>query len=361
MEGPQKAPAQRRLRCEEPPDRRGSAQPRRRPCGPSVPTDMGSAEPVADVGCSAPSGGSVGDCEPSSSLDSSGVSLGPSRCDALHRRVRRRTDEGPPASSDGEVGVPRRTDRPRELHALHRHEAGEQALQWRPPEWLYLPHLGIGDGSQFLRDVGNVPPHGAGDEDESSCMVSLTLRGAGACDVARAQCMPGAECAGRPRANVVGSASGEGQEGPGDHGATADVIRGQVEADLQLPGASAQGSSRHLEPRDLQIRGRGTTPGAADRLRERLAARHSTIRRSLDDHAERVAAKRARLADAPAIDAQPSAACRLAALRARVAARSAAQADAGGASDPGRRGAHLGQAAQHAAARVAEDGGGGPA
>ncbi len=62
------------------------------------------------------------------------------------------------------------------------------------------------------------------------------------------------------------------------------------------------------------------------RAEVRLAAQHSAIRRSLDDHADRVA-KKARTGVA---DVQPSAVERMASIRARIAARAAAAAARGG-------------------------------
>ncbi len=137
----------------------------------------------------------------------------------------------------------------------------------------------------------------------------------------------------RPVPRVHGGGDDERDEHRRDpHGQGA--IRGQ----LTLPGpcaadpacgaaAAAEASAAPAPIRGPDDDGLGPNGDVVDsraaRAQARLQARHSHISISLADHAERVAAKRARDALVPVSEPQPAAAQRLEALRRRVAARAA--------------------------------------
>ncbi len=145
------------------------------------------------------------------------------------------------------------------------------------PAWLYLPHLGIGCGSEFVEDAnGNK----------------------------------------RRRLDMPSSAR-----------ATKDVpteLRESVSSGIHERRAAS--SSTRCGTGGDQIRGlahqpgnpRARGPAAASSRDIRLATQRAAIQRSLDDHAERVARKRQQVADLPPT---PTAAERLEAIRRRVASR----------------------------------------
>jgi hypothetical protein len=172
-----------------------------------------------------------------------------------------------------------------------------------PPEWMYLPHLGIGGGWTPIPAEGN-------------------------------------SAVGCPREVEHDT----GSDRPLD--AAAVGIRGRVDLPLQPPGAARavpanvspdndslaggqrDGQRGHALAGDAapggEIRGRAHTPGPRSEASAALDVANSRIARSLADHAERVA-KRLRC-HGPQVG--PTAAERLQALRRRVAARVSAAADA---------------------------------
>ncbi len=142
--------------------------------------------------------------------------------------------------------------------------------------------------------------------------------------------------------NVAQSSHDE-RPGSSTDGATpahaAAAIRGRVDPYLQPPGTREFGAGR----------------GQEHRLDSRLAAQHSGICISLSQHAERVAAKRARVGDLAA-PLPPTAAERMAALRRRVADRHSSRGalHSACASLLGSPGGGGETAADHAAARAAQ-------
>ncbi len=180
-----------------------------------------------------------------------------------------------------------------------RHQVEEGWLMpWqRPPAWLYLPHL-----------TDSQPPFGNG---EASGGVRTEGRAA-AEDEADSRTCDGCESgAGSAAAHAVA-----GGGGGAAFGGEIDTIRGRTNS----PGSRADGG---------RIRGLGTEPGnraARARLRAeaRLEAANAHLGRSLRDHAERVAKRRAeemRLGGGTAARAL-SATERIEAIRRRLAARS---------------------------------------
>ncbi len=347
----------RRPRSEEPPDRGRVTRPRLLRCGPTPPPLPPSdeiAEPAGSVGGPAPSSSSSSAVVGSlmSVTGRSGDAWGPARCDAPHRRAPQRLDGVHRVPGDGSDGglpharggrpAPRQREHPRgpvrqvgldapgALPQQRRHpqprisEMETGNLPWQqPPTWMYLPHLGIGCGS--------------------------TVTSATAAD------------------NMGGHADDEHEAGPpqqhADRGQSPrrDPIRGRVGSGLQPPGP-VYSCHAPAAPRDGQIRGR-TAPGTANgrsaaeaRAEARLAAQHAPLRRSLEDHAERVA-KRQRCGDTPN---QPSPAARLAAVRARVAARveqaRSTPTGSGGDAISADDGAAVDSAVAHAASRAAHHG-----
>ncbi len=198
-------------------------------------------------------------------------------------------------------------------------------LPWmQPPTWLYLPHLGIGCGELVTSSTAIDTVDGGGIENHVATLAH-------------------------------GGTSSDG-------GPQRRLIRGRVEPALQPPGPERHGYSPAAARDVEQIRGRpapGTTGErgtARARAEARLAAQHAPLRRSLDDHADRVA-KRQRCGDPPG---QPPLAARLAALRARVVARAEqAGSAASGSNDAANlasNGAAVGFAVAHAATRAAHHG-----
>ncbi len=211
-------------------------------------------------------------------------------------------------------------------------EAARMPWQW-PPAWMYLPSQGIGVGDDTPRAMP---------EQRDTVDSRALAREADRSVHHRDHGMDTLDAS--PRGG-----------GP---------IRGQVDWSLQLPGARGE-ETADTGGETTRIRGQGHLPGpeggrevaAWERRQRRLLARHSTIQQSLADHADRVAAKRAR--EEPQAVA-PTAAERIAAVRRRIAERG---------SLPGARhlvpsvaaGHRLGDdsrsaAAQHAAAREAHHG-----
>ncbi len=217
--------------------------------------------------------------EVSGSCDVSRGPPGAPAHDALHRRARPPPLRGRLHRADGEVRVPRREEA-RQLGSP-RAQMPLLSTGWVPsePAWLYLPHAGIGDGSQFARDAqrgGHREQTGTGSAGSPRPQCDARIRGQlGHCR------LPG------PLASATAStacASGD---------------------------AAISGPAHRLGPVGVLL------DASIRKQRARLEAQHSTMAQSLADHAERVA-KRHRSGDAlPA----PSAAARLAALRQRIAAR----------------------------------------
>jgi hypothetical protein len=286
---------------------------------------------------------------------------GGTRCDALRRREPPQPPPAVAARAEGGLGDPgcgaERVDARGRGEWLGAQLGGAAAVPWKlpwqdPPSWLYLPHLGIGDGTTAVEAVSNAERRRATGADE------LDLR-----------------CGGEHSGGAASHASHMPAEGYGI--LAAHAVRGPRGAEIRghchldhLPGA--EGANSGAATGSGEIRGLPGQPGASAaatgatlRQQLRLAAQHSTIQRSLDDHAERVARKR--LADGPAAATQPSASSRLAALRQRVAARAAAPTLApvslpapAAALPPLRVVDGVDDAAAHAAARDAEHGVGHP-
>ncbi len=179
---------------------------------------------------------------------------------------------------------------------LHADEGADWIFPWqKEPSWLYLPHI----------------VHENRVKDDSADMLAATKRrrvgaaiGAGSAHAARQ------------------AADDQEEQSRGVHG-----IRGRA-----LPGASGVSAEQDdfvvapgATSSTTSIRGLGVEPGPSRddrerRAQERLDARNSHLRRSLDDHAERVSKRRSqRLHEEPG----QSAAERMSALRRRVAERSA--------------------------------------
>ncbi len=149
-------------------------------------------------------------------------------------------------------------------------------MPWmRPPAWLYLPGQGI--------------------------------LGGGVIDVSE-----------RTKADLQGNVDGPPQDN-GDGRIRGRIPPGRV--GLESGGADGRGGREDAEP---SARCAIASGKASKRGKRQLAAdRYASIRRSLDDHAERVAAKKLRTSEAS--EGHPvSAATRLAALRARVRAKAEA-------------------------------------
>ncbi len=166
-------------------------------------------------------------------------------------------------------------------------EIADRPIWSSPPEWLYLPHLGIGGGQQLRTS--------------SSC-ASTTVH---------ASADDAHEVAGT--AGIRGRAASPGTRQPSQ---SVDSLRRVEES-----AAAAQGDSRPigtaatcpLAPRRSDVRGRAET---------KLAARNSGLSISLADHAERVDRKRAQGRLTPELTATD----RLAALRRRLEERVRARA-----------------------------------
>ncbi len=301
------------------------------PLAPSAPPP--SRWPTSSVGKGSPS-------RLSSVAGNGGDAVGPSRCDAplprsrlqlagehgphgggscgdpLHARgVRpgpRRRQQQQPAVQHGDLDA---AGAPQPAMQLAPREDGDTAtggpLWMQPPAWLYLPHLGIGCGMNL---VGTAAACGHVEVDDG-------------------------ESSPQDGADLV---DGSSRRAP---------IRGRFGSGLQPPGP-VDDRRTPSSVRVGEIRGRaapgavGGQGAAGTRAAARLAAQHAPIQQSLEDHAERVA-KRRRCGDAPSL---PTPAERLAALRARVAARASEE-------QPARNGgAAVAPAAAHAASRVAQHG-----
>ncbi len=186
----------------------------------------------------------------------------------------------------------------------------EWVLPWsRPPAWLYLPHQAATAGHEpvdaMLRQGGS---------------------GGGAAGSGAEADAGGAAQAAEDRGNTSGhtdvSRGGYGvEDARGDQRPQAHAIRGQ--ARLPGPRRGDDAATRTGGEQAAAIRGQAILPGPTagprgGRAREQAAleARLAPLARSLQDHAERVAAKRARSGEAAA---GPTAATRLEALRKRVA------------------------------------------
>ncbi len=251
--------------------------------------------------------GSVGDlgidCDTSSYPHSPSARLRRPRS-PLHERPRDRDgDQG--ACGSGQPGDDH--DGP-----AHGHRSGgdgdERSSCWHlpwggHPAWLYLPHLGAGGGVDCILAARRAKRRR---EDESTAT--------GADRAARA-----------PR--TVGGGSVPSQEADAVSDAGTSSTRARKDAVSQPPGMECVTSGNDDAERQ-PIRGQHPLLGprsaaeeaARARLSARLAARNAPLQTSLNLHAERVALKRLR--DGPS--AGEDAASRLAALRARVAARAAA-------------------------------------
>ncbi len=224
--------------------------------------------------------------------------------------------------ADGEDAVHRRAACRRGRHLRDGHAevdepqsslgAGRWVMPWeRPPPWLYLPHLGATTGHETA-DEAKARPEEPGTplgRSRGADVGDDHLGGVG-------DYVPGA------RHERQGACDGQHVD-PRTHGAHA--IRGPDRAPGAQRGTRAgSGDQQRIED---PIRGQELLPGAdfggqRQRAQDRVAARLSHLRQSIDDHAERVALKRAREGDRPA---GPSAAARLEALRRRVTDRAGAR------------------------------------
>ncbi len=243
------------------------------------------------------------------------------------------------AAAHASRGVPR--DRPDRLPPVRGDvddcEAGDRwARPWLwQPSWLYLPHVGAGDGSEFAAAVSSSKRRrtGIGIDGDRGCVFD-----------------DGAHLHGRP-----------GQGHVEDYPARASIQgrSGQGRAPGPRVPTTIRGLDRQLGP-DCSG-GDGAAPAvrcdhARARAQARVDARLSSMSTSIQLHAERVAAKRARAASD---GVAPSAADRLAAIRRRVAARTtpAATADTGGATSSNSDVADAAaRAAHHAVLAVPADG-----
>ncbi len=184
---------------------------------------------------------------------------------------------------------------------------GTWTLPWmRPPSWLYLPHLPGGvdrPEAQELGDEGRSSARGSdvgGGGSPTSCRGGLT-----------------------DREDALGEAASAGTElgsGSRPNQGTGGVALHEIRGRALSPGRVGGG------PLDDAIRGPQLGPGAraADaqaRAQLRLDARNAHLRRSLDDHEERVLKRKSQEA---AASPGPSAAERLAALRRRIRERASA-------------------------------------
>ncbi len=182
------------------------------------------------------------------------------------------------------------------------------------PQWMYLPHLGVGGGSDCI------------------------------------------EAALRAKERRAADSSPPARRGDDLHLRHPGEIRGRVGKAVQPPGPTSS-PSRAGEASARRIRGHDAVPGpelstgdvVRARLEARLAARNSHLQQSLADHGERVA-KRRRCEDVPP---RASAASRLAALRERVAMRTSGAAPSTALHGDARHAAGHSADAEHAAERVA--------
>jgi hypothetical protein len=204
---------------------------------------------------------------------------------------------------------------------------------------MYLPHQGVGGGFPLLPAIDEP----FGDDGPTAAAADHHMpqlgRGEGAVGEAPQPIRGRVEY----RLQPLGASCDN-----SEHGAR---IRGRASAlgapQRGGPRSAAAGNLGGHQPGDQRLNGGG---GARlSRAEAILAVQHASIRRSLDDHADRVA-KKARLGESPA---PPSASARLAAVRARVAAR----ANAAAAVQPHRHAAvAVDDAASHAATRDADHG-----
>ncbi len=209
------------------------------------------------------------------------------------------------------------------------HEAGARWSRpwlWQP-SWLYLPHVGAGDGSEFVAAVGSNKRRRIGTDIELSDLHD----GASASNARHRD----GSVHGHEGARIVAHAPIRGRSGQGR-------APGPRERDT-ISGLDRQPGPGHSSG-DAAASAALCDPARA-RAQARIDARLSTLATSIQLHAERVAAKRAR---ADYDSGTPCAADRLEALRRRVAARAAPAASAA-ASGPAGGNCDV----AHAAARVA--------
>ncbi len=237
----------------------------------------------------------------------------------------------PTVAARGHRGAPQglTAERPAAAHdsSQDRDDVNRWALPWLwNPPWLYLPHAGAGDGSDLV------------DAMSSAKRRRLT-------DVSAGRADPPAigDCS-------LGNQPGHALDGPHPAAARA-AIRGREERD-SAPGPQSlypiRGLGDQLGP-DGASSGAAAATTRADPARARaqakVDARLSTMAASIQLHADRVAAKRARTG---LEHAAPCAADRIEALRRRVASRAAT-------ADSVTAAAHAScdDASAHAAARAA--------
>ncbi len=308
--------AQRRRTADQPPreshpsgqwlHRRGAGDSTRGPPEEPIRGGSTSLSPRSPPLCSAPHGHSLGPVSGDGGDDDAAAPLRPHVLPEPGRHAAARGDQ--------EHADTRRASRPRDAAAQPARHSPARGLAehldgsglWSsPPSWLYLPSLGIWGGQRHDLDDG-VAGRGAkrrriitgqsGERDHDCSHV----------DDGSASMVADAECAYR---NVPG--------------ASADAYpRGfRVQADSIGHGSAhrAQHGGARIQGRDLPGAQVGGGSGGPSRAEARLAAQHASIRRSLDDHADRVARK----ARAGIVTVQPTAAERMASIRARIVARAA--------------------------------------
>ncbi len=259
----------------------------------------------------------------------------------LRPRDARQRREGGAARADAGGGDHRRVAGPQERHGDGLHPCGMQIWQY-PPSWMYLPSLGIYGGLRHgeCTDANDAKRRRHGDEEPAHRREPEHAAG---------------DAGDAPRA-ARGDDRGDRRPGSSsDRGTDSSAWTCTISGRGSAPGGRAElaRSSRIDDDRGEDaahgIRGQPPPPGTVacggrERERARLEARQSHLRRSLDDHAERVAAKRARDGGQPAT---ASAADRLAALRRRVASKCTGSTD-------GQRADAIFDATAQAAARAAQ-------
>ncbi len=318
-----------------------------RPCESSVPLAPRSGRPSAGstprVGTEYPlddasppnddQRGSQFSCGDNSTRSSPAGSPGGERAAAPPPRVRRRAERLAPPRPPGDVDEGRR-DALRPRDALRRPtgastsgtaDADRSAAPWLwQPPWLYLPHLGAGDGSELVSAIRDAKRRrltdgeAAPEEPAPWCRARQVAmyhgpdpHGEGARIHGRGDDTPG------PRGDGPGLINGLGNQlgATVGHARLSAIAEGTDDTTRPCGGAVRDGAQVHDHRALAQVR---LDSGRA-REQALLDARLSTMTISLQQHADRVAVKRAR--DGPVVG--PTASSRLDALRRRVAARAA--------------------------------------
>ncbi len=269
-----------------------------------------------------------------------GSGWGDANSATLPHRVPPRRHADDRARGDGVPAMPRRGERPCLGDGGAQHPASlsrartpvveEWVSPWmRPPAWLYLPHGGATAGHETvdrakMRRVDEDQLEGtqvdnsvAEDGGLIRGRVDLTVQPLGASQpaAAAASTCPLGERAIRGRAGSPGTARLDTDAADGLSMSAGGTWSAQPAAKAAAAGAPA-GSAGGIRGQD-RLPGQGSA-GGGGRMQARVDAQLSSIAISIQDHAERVAAKRARHGDLPA---GPTASARLEALRRRVAER----------------------------------------